>query len=462
MHYWANGLIVDILQLSALLLVAQLLHRKVSVLSRLAIPPALAAGALGLLLGGQGLGLMPIDTGFLELVVYHALPLVYLAHGLRPSRREPGSMDARGVAFGVAVVTIVQGVIGLACVLLWSRAVGLLHPGYGLLLPLSFSQGPGQALSIGSSWEAGGLAQGGQLGLLYCVFAYLWCVVGGVPLVVYARRKGWIDALPEDAARAETVELERGALSEGVDRLSVQVGMVALCYLVVYGVVAGAAAALADKPGVANIVWGFPFIVAMGVAALANTLVRRAGAQREVDDQALSHIAGFVVDVAAIAALSALRLDVVRQMGLQVLIFTSLCGVATIWTTLWLSARAFGPNRFRYFVAMYGNLAGTLPMAFALLRLVDPDFRTPAARQMLVGVAGTAALCLPVLFGGIIVPVIGWPGNYPNALILTLVGISGYAAILMVAWTRWGGFRWSRPLLSPWPDRDDLPPSGAR
>lgn len=455
MQYWADGLIVDILQLCALLLLAQVLHRKLPLLAKLAIPPALAAGAVGLLLGSQGLGWMPMDTSLLEKVVYHALPLVYLAHGLRRSHVEKGSMDARGVAFGVAVVTIVQGVIGLLVVLAWSQSAGLLHPGYGLLLPLSFSQGPGQALSIGSSWEAGGLAHGGQLGLLYCVFAYVWCVAGGVPLVLLARRRGWIDALPTAPAEQRAALLPEAGLSEGIDRLSVQIGLVAVCYLVVYGVVAGLAALLAGKPGVASIIWGFPFIVSMGVAALVNTLVNRLDAWSEVDDRALAGLAGFVVDVAAVAALSALRLDVVVNFALPVLLVTTVGGLITLWTTLWLSARAFGPNAFRYFLALWGNLAGTLPMAFALLRLVDPDFRTPVARQMLVGLAGTAALCLPVLFGGIIVPVIGWPGNYPGGLVVTAVGIGLYALLLMVAWSRWGGFRWTRPLLSPWPSRSE-------
>lgn len=454
MQYWADGLIVSLLKLCSLLLLAELLYRKVKLLRQLAIPPALAAGAVGLLLGDQVTGIMPIDTRLLETVVYHSLPLVYLAHGLRPERHAQAGHEARGVAFGVAIVTILQGIIGLALVLIWSSAVGLIHPGFGLLLPLSFSQGPGQALSIGSSWEAGGLVDGGQLGLLYCVFAYLWCIAGGVPLVLLARRRGWIDPLPEEARVERQISVEAGSLSEGVDRLSVQLGLVAGCYLLVYGVVAGLAWLLRDKPGVASILWGFPFIVALFVAAGAKAVVLKVDGQRELDDRLLCSLGGVVVDVAAIAALSAVRLDVLAQIATPVLLVTTVGGLLTLWTTLWLCARGFARDRFRYFLALYGNLAGTLPMAFALLRLADPDFRTPVARQMLVGIAGTAALCLPVLFGGIIVPVIGWPGNYPNALLITLGGISLYAAILMVAWARWGGFRWLRPLWSPWPRQE--------
>lgn len=455
MQFWAGGLVLDLLQLCGLLLVAQVLHRKVGLLGRIALPPALAAGAVGLLLGNQGLGLMSMDTALLEKIVYHALPLVYLTLGLRSGQQAGRSMDARGVAFGVAVVTIVQGVLGLAIVVAWSMASGLMHPGYGLLLPLSFSQGPGQALSLGSSWEAGGLASGGQLGLLYCVFAYAWCIAGGLPLVWIARRRGWIDALPSRGAESTVTQAAAETeMTEGLDRLSVQIGLVAVCYGLVYAALAGFASALEGKPAIANIIWGFHFILAMAVAGVARRVIHRVGADKEVDDRLLASLAGFVVDLAAVAALSCLRLDVVAQFAIPVLVVTTVGGLVTVWTTLWLSARAFGPNRFRYFLVLYGNLAGTLPMAFALLRLADPDFRTPVANQLLMGLAGTAALCLPVLFGGIVVPVLGWPGNFPTALIITIVGLCLYALGLMFAWTRWGGFQWSKPLMHPWPERE--------
>lgn len=454
MQFWANGLVVDLLQLCGLLLLAQILHRKLGLLAKMAMPPALAAGAVGLVLGDQVLGVMSMDTALLEKVVYHALPLVYLTLGLRSGQQAARSMDARGVAFGVAVVTIAQGVLGLAIVVAWSLASGLMHPGYGLLLPLSFSQGPGQALSLGSSWEAGGLTAGGQLGLLYCVFAYFWCIAGGLPLVWIARRRGWIDALPSRAAEGSAVQVSGGEMTEGLDRLSVQIGLVAVCYGLVYAALAGFASALASKPAVAAIIWGFHFILAMAVSGTVRRVMHKVGAEKEVDDRLLANLAGFVVDLAAVAALSCLRLDVVAQFAIPVLVVTTLGGLLTVWTTLWVSSRAFGENRFRYFLVLYGNLAGTLPMAFALLRLADPDFRTPVANQLLLGLAGTAALCLPVLFGGIVVPVLGWPGNFPGALLATIGGLTIYAIVLMWAWTKWGGFRWIRPFSSPWPERE--------
>ena len=62
-----------------------------------------------------------------------------------------------------------------------------------MLLPLGFAQGPGQAFSIGTSWEELGFANGGNIGLAIATIGFLWAIFFGIPLlnVLVRKKKAW-------------------------------------------------------------------------------------------------------------------------------------------------------------------------------------------------------------------------------------------------------------------------------
>ena len=59
----------------------------------------------------------------------------------------------------------------------------------GILLPMAYGQGPGQANNVGTTYEALGMAGGRSFGLSLAAAGYLCaCVVGVVYLNIYGRK----------------------------------------------------------------------------------------------------------------------------------------------------------------------------------------------------------------------------------------------------------------------------------
>jgi ESS family glutamate:Na+ symporter len=87
---------------------------------------------------------------------------------------------------GMLIVStyLIQGLAGFAISLIMAAwFLPDLFPPIGLLLPLGYGQGPGQAFSIGSQWEAIGFESGGQIGLTIATLGFLWACIGGVILL---------------------------------------------------------------------------------------------------------------------------------------------------------------------------------------------------------------------------------------------------------------------------------------
>ncbi|MBV1858284.1 MAG: hypothetical protein KUG77_07720, partial [Nannocystaceae bacterium] len=186
MQHWNAGIVVNLLVMAVLLALAAGLRNRIAPLRRLAIPDCIIAGTIGLALGPSALGVIPLSIPDLELLVYHGFALVFIAVGLQRTGAGTQPGGARSVAIAIPTLSVIQITIGLLVVGLWELWGGL-HPGFSLLPMLGFSQGPGQALSLGGAWEADGFVDGAQLGLTFAAAGFATCILLGVPTIAWAR-----------------------------------------------------------------------------------------------------------------------------------------------------------------------------------------------------------------------------------------------------------------------------------
>ena len=98
-----------------------------------------------------------IDAGFMEAITYHFLGLGFVALSLKSAVKSKDSK--KGVILDSGLITVntylVQAIVGLGITLVLSVSLfkELFHAA-GLLLPLGFGQGTGQALNFGKVYES--------------------------------------------------------------------------------------------------------------------------------------------------------------------------------------------------------------------------------------------------------------------------------------------------------------------
>ena len=417
MNYSAENLalwniIIQLGLIAGVILLAQLLRQKLGFVRRSLMPVAVLAGFLLLIL--KYTGLVHIDNTMMEMLVYHGIALGFIAMSLRVPPEKTESGDLTGLKSGAVIVStyLVQGVTGLIItIFLGYTFMPRLFKAAGLLLPMGYGQGPGQANNIGSSYEALGFAGGRSFGLSIAAAGYLVACIVGVIILNVLTRRGKIASRRDGADAEPTVDFFQDKneipVSDSIDKLSVQIAMVALIYLVTYLVSKGITGGLADAaPGLAGtvntLIWGFNFIIGSALAIGVRVLLekgKKAGLIRRQyqNNYLLNRISGFFFDIMIVAGIASIELEDIRGLWVPFLLLAVLGGVVT-WLHLRFVCRAvYKDYYYEGLISMFGMLTGTISSGVLLLREIDPDLSTPAANNLITGSSFGIILGAPVL-----------------------------------------------------------------
>ena len=102
------------------------------------------------------------------------------------------------------------------------------------------------------------------------------------------------------------------------------------------------------------------------------------------------------MDLMVAAALGAISLALISANWLSVAVFASVIALISFVSILWLTSRLFpGDYAFERAVLHWGTLTGTLSTGLALLRVLDPELKTPAAPNYVYASAITFFALLP-------------------------------------------------------------------
>ena len=407
------NVIVQMGLIAGAIMLANLLRQKIPFIRRSLMPVAVLGGFL--LLIARYLHLVRIDQLLMEMLVYHGIALGFIAMSLRvPEEGGRRKGDLTGLKSGAVIVSsyMVQGVVGLLVTLLLAYTVKPdLFKAAGLLLPMGYGQGPGQANNVGSSYEALGFTGGRSFGLAVAAAGYLVaCIVGVVILNVLSRR-GKIGATRSSAAEQHPADFFQSRdeipISDSIDKLSVQIAMVLLVYLLTYlaawGLTSGIAALSEGLAATLNtLIWGFNFIIGAALAMLVRVLLQRGRKTGVIlrqyqNNYLLNRISGFFFDIMIVAGIGSINLEDIRGLWLPFVLLV-ICGAIVTWVHLRIVCRKVYPDYYyEGLISMYGMLTGTISSGVLLLREIDPELETPAANNLVVGSSFGIVLGAPVL-----------------------------------------------------------------
>lgn len=402
---------LDILYLSSFILVGTILRRYIKFFQRFLIPNNLIAGAIGLLVASQGLGLIDLPSERLGVYVYHLLALTFITLGLRQEKKHWGK-GPLSKAFASLSSYIAQASIGLlvAFVLIYTIKPDL-FAGIGLLVPLGFGMGPGLAYAMGNSWEHWGFEGGGLVGLTFAAIGYLYAFFAGMAIIHWGIRTGQskmiksVDHITYDmriGINKKTDHPVAGHLpmsSEAIESMAFQFGLIGFVYLLTYGFCYVFTAFLADvgaQDFVAT-VWSFHFVFGLLIALLVRKAFDLTKTSYVIDGGLMTRWMGVFLDYLVVGAVAAISITVVGKYWQSLLFMSLLAGPATFGLLYYFCYRAFDDYHFERFVELFGEMTGTINSALVLLRVTDPEFKTPVAEDAVYGSGITLFLGIPLL-----------------------------------------------------------------
>ena len=407
------NVIIQLGYIAGMLLLANFLRQSSRTVRNSMMPVAVLGGFL--LLALKYTGLIHLDQEFMEILTYHGIALGFIAMSLRvPKTRGKGSESKIGFRSGAVIVStyMIQGVTGLIITIgLAYTFMPDMFKAAGLLLPMGYGQGPGQANNIGTTYQTLGFKGGHSFGLAIAAAGYLVACLVGVIILNVLRKSGRISLKAADTHEEYDAEFFSGKdeipVSESVDKMSVQLAMIILVYfatfLVTHGLTSGIAALDQGLAGTVNtLLWGFNFIIGSALAILLRVILERLKNNGKIKRQyqnnyLLNRLSGAFFDVMIVAGIASINVEDIRGLVVPFLLLTVI-GAAVTWLHLKTVCKAVYPDYYyEGLISMFGMLTGTISSGVLLLREIDPALETPAANNLITGSSFGILLGAPVL-----------------------------------------------------------------
>lgn len=399
-NVWGFFNLMAVLLLS--LLAANLLKKSIPFLQASLIPTSVLGGSILLVISAVFkaiTGQVMFDTPFfggngistLEILTYHMLALGFIASTFQSSK---GKLTRQRTVeiFNTGVTTVatylIQAIVGLAITMIAALVISDFFAAAGVLLPFGYGQGTGQALNYGNIYEVEyGFTGGKSFGLTIAALGFLSASIGGVVHLNLLKARGKLTprSAKESALTADQVQgTDEIPLLGSMDKLTVQIAFIAAAYLAAYLLMTLLGSLL---PGMKSVIFGFNFLLGVLTATLIKlglSFLRKRNIVKKqyINGFLMTRAGNFFYDIMVVAGIAAIRLDMLEQYWGVILIL----GVVGLFLTYFyerlIAVTLFKDYPEEQFLTMYGMLTGTASTGIILLREIDPDFKTPAADNM--------------------------------------------------------------------------------
>lgn len=381
-------MLTDLCLISGLLVAAHLLRAGVPWLSRYLIPTSMIAGLIGLALGPGGYDLLPFSRGPDGRALLGTYPGILitvlfatLLMGHRPTRltRETWHGSRTSFLYSLGSEFMQYGIVLCLGTALLAFVFTDLRDEFMIMLPGGFAGGHGTAAAYAEAmpqWESAL-----SIGFTFATLGIFCAVFGGLALVDFARRRGWVGReTPAGAAQGAQAAPEQSSFLPAVFQTSTgrtTVNSIALeplawhvaLVLAVYGLT------VTVMPAIRELLppkFMLPaFVVAMVLGWIVQTTLDLMKVGEYVDAKTIGGIGSLASDYLVAFGIASINVQIVLTHALPLLVFALLGLAICVGWLLLVAPRVFGERWFEPGIFTYGWNTATIAFGVSLLRIVD-------------------------------------------------------------------------------------------
>ncbi len=423
--------LICFIALSVLLFAGHAVRMKVRLFQRLYVPSCLIGGFIGLavvqamIYFGKGnvaepfleiFGQMP---RFLINIVFACLFLGVRLPKFTEIWRRAGHQLAYGqiVAWGQYAVALLVFLVLIQFI--WPGIPSTIAG----ILPVGFEGGHGTAAAMEQVFADNGFEAGKDLALTSATLGILGAVVFGMVLINWANRKGYtvrkadpVDIEEDDSIGVISIDKRPSAgrltvNSDVVESFSLHLAIVGIAIMIGYLMYGGLMwlAQLFDpahgdervvivSATFSDLLRGFPlFPLCMFGGLVVQFFEQKFDKHKVIDIGLMKRIQNSSLDFLIIAAIVTINIKVVAEMFIPLLILAAAGVIWNIICVMYIAPRVFPNAWFERSIAEMGQSMGVTATGLLLLRVVDPDYETPAVDAF----AYKQLLHEPIMGGGI-------------------------------------------------------------
>ena len=396
------------------LVLGNTLRRTIPVFRKCLIPSSLLGGAVLLVVNivFKQFGISLVENRIMQVITYHCLAIGFAAMSLKTERSAHKTQRVQVLEYGALQggAYMLQAFVGLGITLLLFFATknGGKIVSYicGLLLPLAYGQGPGNALSWDINFTntpAAMFAGNGSFGLSLASIGFVVASVFGVLYINVHKKRGDL-VVRSSKASTEFIDVtnpggEEIPDNESVDKFTMQLGFVAMAYGLSYGFMC-LLAVISDFTN--SIAWGFNFLWASIAAMLIRFVVKKLRAHNlmhrgYINNYQMDRISGLSFDLMIVAGVSAIEINDIKAYILPIVILSIVGAIITFVYCRLVAKECFKGVEHEFFLMSFGTLTGTASNGVILMKEVDPGMRTPISSLYILSNFPAMVMIAPLL-----------------------------------------------------------------
>ena len=397
------------------LMVGNILRRVIPLFRKCLIPSALLGGAVLLVTNivTKQFGFVMVDNQMMQVITYHCLAIGFAATTLKTEKSTHKTNRAQVLEFGALQggTYMLQACVGMGItiVMFLITRYGEQIVSYvsGLILPLAFGQGPGNALTWDINFTdipAAQFAGNGSFGLSLASIGFVVASIFGILYINIYKKRGNLHIREPKQAEANTnygsQEESEIPDNESVDKFTLQVGFVALAYALSFGfmVLLGKLSNFTN-----SIAWGFNFLWASLAAMLIKFVVKRLRRHKlmhrqYINNYQMDRLSGLSFDLMIVAGVAAIEINDIKNYIWPIVILSLVGSLVTYIYIRKVTKTCFKGFEHEMFLMSFGTLTGTASNGMILMKEVDPGLRTPTSSLYILSNFPAMVMIAPLLF----------------------------------------------------------------